>query len=426
MMTLLGRTLSVVAATPLQRITVKLAAVNMATYRLVFVSQSVFFVAFLAAFGASNARTSAVFTVTAMMHVVVTLAVGATAIKVSPKRIIFWGSFVFGLGAFASAFAPNLMILTVTFGIVIATGTTMIGLVPTASLISKEFAHGRGLVIGMAFFVAALVSFLGVPLLQWINDTASWRVSLMLLGGVVILIVPLTIRTLDRREFDANAHAQVRPSAPGVLVPAAPLPKRAALRQWLADPAFRWLALAHSQIGIAIGAVLVPLVAHLADRGLTAAQGSLALATTVLFTAVGALGGGRFSDRVGRELAYSFANAFRLVGLAALFLIDAERWWLLIVFVVAYGIGWGSTGPVEIAIASDIYAGHRIGPRLGVLEAVTSGSYALAVFVVSFLRDLTGTYDLALLIAGVAGVLTTLAYWVAGPRHYVDGVKRSL
>lgn len=408
----------------MQHATVRLAAVNMAIYRLVFVSQSVFFVAFLAAFGASNAATSAVFTVMAFVHVAVTLAVGAIATRVNAMQIILWGSVVFALGALSSAAAPNLAVLTITFGVVIAAGSTMIGLVPTASLISREFSQGRGAVIGTAFFVAALVSFVGVPLVQFINDTASWRISVLLLGGVVAVVVPGVIRTLRRREFATHRRAQVRPSAPGVLVPGAAPPRRTVILRWLADPAFRWLLLAHSQVGIAIGALLVPLVAFLQTRGLSPAQGSFALAAMVLFTAVGALGGGRLSDRFGREIAYTLANVLRLTGLVALFFVAPDRGWLLVVFVVIYGTGWGSTGPVEIAIASDIYHGHRLGPRLGVLESVTSASYAVAVFVVSLLRDITGTYDLALAIAGAAGVITSIAYWIAGPRHYVDGVRR--
>lgn len=408
--------------TPLQRATANLATINMAMYRLTFVSQSVFFVAFLAAFGASNARTSTVFTLMAIMHVVFTLAVGALCARVNAITIITWGSVVFAAGAFSSAVAPSLTVLTITFGVLIAAGSTMIGLVPTASLISSEFSHGRGQVFGAALFVAAIVSFVGVPLIQLTNQVASWRVSLMALGGVV-LVVPVTVRELQRRKFDTRSCAQVRPSGPGVLMGASSLPNRHTLRSWLADPPFRYLLLAHSQIGIAIGAVLVPLVANLTERGLTATQGSIALALVVLFTAVGALGGGRLSDWLGREIAYSVASMLRVVGLAALLFVESGRPWLLVMFVVAYGLGWGSTGPVEIAIVSDFYHHSRLAPRLGVLEAVTSGFYAMSIFVVSLLRDRTGTYDAGVAIAGLASVLTACAYWVAGPRHYAYGVR---
>lgn len=397
----------------------RLAATTMSVYRFMFVSQSVFFVAFLDAFGRSNAETAGVFTVASVVYVTGTVTVGLFAAKVGPLGVIEWGVMLLVVGLVASALSPGLPAIYVSFGVVVAIGTTMTGLVPTASLLSEHFHSRRGAAMGLAFFIAGLATFVLVPLVQAVNDRASWRWSLLGIAVLTAVAVLPAVRSLRRRSPQGvRAFAQSRPTAPGGVIPRlwrAPSPS--ALRAWLAEPAFGWLVVAHVNIGLSIGAVLVPLVAHLQDRGLPTSLGASALAMMVLVTAAGSLGGGRISDTAGRELTYTLASALRVAGIVALLFITLDRSWLLVPFVVLFGLGWGSSGPLEAAVASDLFPGRGLATRLGTLEAVTSASYGLAVFIVSLGRDRLGTYEPALWLSMVSAGLAAAAYWGAAPRR---------
>jgi MFS transporter, OFA family, oxalate/formate antiporter len=401
---------------------VALGAITMSVYRFMFVSQSVFFEAFTV-LGGTNAQTAGVFSVAAIAAVVGTVLVGLLAARHGSLRVIGYGAVLTTLGLVSSAISPSLAVLYVTYGLLVGFGTAMLGLVPTASLVSAH-VHGRhGTALGTAFFAAAVSTFVLVPLVQVVNDTIGWRWSLGGLGILTAAALWPAIAAVARRSrpVPAATSAEKSPAEDSVgtdfLMSHAPLPGRAAQRRWLFQPVFLWLAGAHIGIGLSVGGVLVPFITHLSDRGIAPVVGATALSATILVTALGSLGGGRLSDTLGREATYSLSGLLRILGIGVLVFISADMAWWLVVFVVLFGLGWGSSGPLEAAIAADLFPGRSLPVRLGVLEGLTGASYGVAVFLVNVGRDELGTYTPGLVMAGTAVAVACSAYWVAAPRR---------
>ena len=169
---------------------------------------------------------------------------------------------------------------------------------------------------------------------------------------------------------------------------------------------------------ISVYILSVHFVGFLVNAGLDKMVAASAFALIGIVSTVFRIIWGLVSDRIGREKAYSLAMFFFCVSFYCL--LSFERGgglWLVYLFVLLVGIGWGATAPMFMASAADLFHGRAIGKIYGVLEGTIGIGGAFGAWIGGYLFDKTGSYMWAFGVAVIAGVFSGILIWVAAPRN---------
>jgi len=95
------------------------------------------------------------------------------------------GSVIAAAGLCLSAFAPNVIFLYFSAGVLIGLGLGIIYL-PRLDCITQYFDKKRPLVTGIAICGSGIGTFIFAPLTDWLLTTFSWQTALLILGGICI------------------------------------------------------------------------------------------------------------------------------------------------------------------------------------------------------------------------------------------------
>jgi MFS family permease len=150
--------------------------------------------------------------------------------------------------------------------------------------------------------------------------------------------------------------------------------------------------------------VSVHLVPHATDIGVSATVSAAALGLTGGISIPGRIGGGALSDRLGwqRILALS---VFAMAG-AIVFLIYVRSVWMLYVFVLVYGLGYGARTSCQMGLLGNFFGMKPLGNLIGISAGVSQGVAAFSPFIAGFVFDRTGSYSIVFLIGGALLLIT--------------------
>ncbi len=156
-----------------------------------------------------------------------------------------------------------------------------------------------------------------------------------------------------------------------------------------------------------MGFVNAHFIAFTTDLGASAVQGAGALATVGIAGLAGGLGFGYFADRFGRRPLLSFAYGMRALGYGVLLMATSLP--LAILGIVIIGTSWTSVISLTGTVSSDEFGLRRLGTIYGTMFAVMPFGASLAVWLAGQIYDSTGSYDIAMWISLVLGLIAAMA-----------------
>jgi len=127
----------------------------------------------------------------------------------------------------------------------------------------------------------------------------------------------------------------------------------------------------------------------------------------------GNLLGGWLSDQLGRGWVFALGSIVAIAGIGALTVVRGPNDVPLLLLYTASGFGFGMRIAQLSAIPADVFAGPHLGSILGVVQAGGGLGGAVGPFVGGWLFDVTGSYRLAFMTAGVAIAGSAVAAWLA-------------
>ncbi|MDF1617141.1 L-lactate MFS transporter [Petrocella sp. FN5] len=110
--------------------------------------------------------------------------------RFSPKSMMSVGGLLVGIGWFASGFATNIYMLTLTYGIIIGIGVGIIYGVPI-SVVAKWFPSKKGLVVGLVLTGFGLSPFITAPAAKALIEGFGVLNAFKLLGLIFAIIIPM-------------------------------------------------------------------------------------------------------------------------------------------------------------------------------------------------------------------------------------------
>lgn len=349
-------------------------------------------------FGWSRGQVSLGFTLATLTAMLTMPLTGWLTDRLGARRPILFCTAIFGaLYASLVFLTPQLWHLYAVFLVLglVGPGTSA---VPHASLISRWFTERRGLALGVAMCGTALGGVIWPKATQELLDRFGWRNAYAISGAAVLLIaVPLMMMLLKDPPATARLSRQDSNNAQ-----ADGLTRGEALRGSLL-----WLLIfAFFVISMSIQACMIHLVPLLKDRGMT--PGNAALVASVMGAAgmAGRLGMGYLLDRLPAERVPSVA--FGLVA-AGIFVLFAGATGTAAYFAAALiGFGYGAESATIPYLVSRYFGLRSFGEIYSYLFITVPLGGALGPALMGVGFDRTGSYQLTLLLCGVATVIAAL------------------
>ena len=170
-------------------------------------------------------------------------------------------------------------------------------------------------------------------------------------------------------------------------------------RDAVRDPNFWLIAGAFSLTVMGLSAILLHQVPLLIDFGVSPAHAALALGATAGVGVVGKLGFGALLERVDQRRV--IVGCFLAQAAGLLLLPFARMPVLLVLYVVVYGYSMGGNATLQATVLGECFGRRHYGAIAGRMGPIIVLSQAVAVPLVGWLRDRTGSYLPAILVIEV-------------------------
>lgn len=328
----------------------------------------------------------------------------ALQLRFGLRRVTMASLVIISTGALLTTQMSRPWHLYLLWGVVVGAGSGCMATVFASTVASRWFVKHRGLVTGSLTAASASGQLVFLPVLAGLADNHGWRIVGTTIGLCAVSVVPLVFIFLRNSPADMNLGPYGAP--PEFEVPTSRAnPVRTAFRAlsearrdgifWLLWGSFFVCGLSTNGL---IGTHFLS-AAH--DHGLSAATAAGYLALIGGFDVIGTIASGWLTDRTDPARLLVAYYLFR--GISLMFLnqtLDMHGIGL-IGFMMMYGLDWVATVPPTVALCSQRFGTERGPVVYGWVFAGHQVGAAVAAWGAGYLRDTTGTYRPAFIIAGI-------------------------
>lgn len=402
--------------------------INIACSFGLWLSFSVFFVAILEEFGQGRGVTAGIFALGTFIFGLNSLFIGKIVDRVGPTRVLAAGSLLLALSFVLISQSTRLWHLYLFFGLFTATGSSALGWVPHAAILSAWFIKKRGTFLSLAYAGMGVGILLLSPLLQYMISLWGWRITYLLLAAFMVLIIfPLNLffqvdspeqkgaypdnTSPDQTNDRPKLRSSHQPEKPGTDMP------HWTLRAAMHSPQFWSLFMANLFIPLGIFPISTHQTAYLVDLGYSKLLAASIFGLLGVWSTVGRIVFGIISDRIGRLSAITLSFLSSILGVLILLLMQRETTPLAILYLYSFlfGLGFGARGPILAAIVADLFQGKNFAAIFGFITVGWGIGGALGPWFGGFVYDMQGSYTLAFLAAILCLVLSCGCFWIAIP-----------
>jgi predicted MFS family arabinose efflux permease len=297
-----------------------------------------------------------------------------------------------------------------TFG-VLGVGATALSPVGYSRAVSTWFHERRGLALGVVIGGGAVAGMVQAPIAQWTISVAGWRSAYVLIGAAIVLIgVPIAALTIREKPHERGSAAAVVTGTPLSL----------ALRSRI----YWTVVLVYFASSVAQNGAIVHLAALLTDRGVSAANGALALSAMGGGSLAGRLMTGWLLDRFFGGAVSSLLLALAATGTYLLTTADSFASGAIAAALIGFGMG----GEVDVTpyLLSRYFGLRAFSTLYGFSFAASALAGAAGPILLGRTFDATGSYEtllpkIALFILAVAPLMLTLPRYDL--RTHAQGVR---
>jgi MFS family permease len=393
-------------------------------------SFGVFYVAILKEYGWGRGETAGVFSLAMLIHALFGLVTGNLIDRFGPRTLFPLGATFLAVGLAAASCITTVWHLYFFFGVIMAMGINTLAVAPHVSRIPKWFMRGRGLVIGLVVAGIGVGTMVMAPVIQFMIDIVGWRSVFLILAAIVtVVVVPMTALFQRRSPEDVGQfpdgmvlHSGGTPAAQPQEFPqnnpSSYLSEQWTLRAALRTQTYWWMVLASFSMAFTGNMLVVHQAAYVVDAGYSPSHAALLVGLVGLLRSIGGILCGFLSDRVGRKIAYTLAGSSAFLGiLLFLFVRDTTSPWMLYAFVLFFGLGQGSLGPIHGATTGDLFPGNSLGRIMAIYTIGVGIGGAFGPYLGGYCYDHLGSYTVPFLLMLVSISLGVLGIWMAASRN---------
>jgi MFS family permease len=384
-----------------------LSVTETVSWGILYYAFAVFLVPMRRDLGFSAAELTGAFSVALLVSGAAGIAVGRYLDRHSPRALMTIGSAAGAALVFAWSQVHG---LAAFYAIWVAIGLVMAAVLyePAFTVLAKHFpapAQRRRAMTAMTL-VAALASFIFMPLAQALIDAHGWRTALialaLILATVTVPLHALVLRPAPPADHEAGAM-NARPSVgAGEALRSAPF--------WLLSGAFVLASLTSF-------AMAVHAIAFLLDRGHSPAIAAFAVGLVGISQIPRRLLFAPLAAHLPRPAAT--ASAFALIGLGVAVVVSLPATTAVVAGLVLLGMGNGMATLARATAIADLYGAGGYGTIAAVAGAMTTGARAVAPVAGALYAAALGYVALLWTLSALALIAAALAWQTehAAARH---------
>jgi MFS family permease len=388
----------------------------------------VFFRPMASEFGWSSTATSGAYSLRSVEGGLAAPIVGWAVDKYGPRIVVFIGGIIAGLGFVLMYTIDSLLGFYMIYGVLMSIGMSAILYVPAMTVVANWFVRRRSRALSLLAVGAGIGGFWCPPLVASLISHYGWRITAVIIGiAIWVIVLPLSL-ILKRRPEDVGLRPDDDPpednlpeetKSQAVLVPTmepATLPTEVdwTLGQAVASKTFWILAFAFFLSSLAHSMVTVHAINSLKDAGIPDVRASfLGVGLFVSLSIIGRLGFGWLGDYVDKR--YLFMVSYSLCGLGVLVLSQANNTASAVLYSAIFGIGFGGTIPLSAAIRGQYFGRAAFGKIQGFMAPIMMMGSMVGPLFAGVLYDLTGTYSLSFMITAMLQFLAAVTIFFARP-----------
>jgi OFA family oxalate/formate antiporter-like MFS transporter len=141
-----------------------------------------------------------------------------------------------------------------------------------------------------------------------------------------------------------------------------------------------------------MSAVMVHIVPYLESMKVSTTMAATAVTGVTLCSLIGRLGFGFLGDFVDKRYLIAIAFTLQAFGLFIFSLIDVDRIWFIVPFLLLYSPGYGGALPLRPGLQADFFGTRSYGTIAGLMASVGMMSGLFSPIVAGWLFDVTGSY----------------------------------
>ena len=239
------------------------------------------------------------------------------------------------------------------------------------------------------------------PISNWLISLYGWKLSNIIIGGVVLIIGISSAQFLrrDPAQMGLLPYGQTEEKQSKSPSGDSGLSLKEAAGTWQ----FLVTAIVFACIGYCTFTIIIHLVPHITDVGISAATAANVLAVEGGMQSIGGIIFGMVADRIGN----------RNVIIISLILVTAGLFWLVSItsvlmfylFAIVYSFGIGGGIAMESTITAELFGLKAHGVLLGVISFVFTIGASIGPVITGYLFDLTGEYKIAFLVCAATGIV---------------------
>ena len=310
-------------------------------------------------------------------------AAGWIVDRFGPRRLMMAGILMAG-GALIGLGATSLAGAFYLFYFFNALGYVCGGPLPCQVLVSRWFDKTRGKVMGIAYLGIGVGGAI-VPLLTaWMTAHVGWRMSLQLLGALIVLIALPLAYFVRENPGDDPGGAPLKPSRN----------ENASISAILRTPAFYLLAIGSMCSIAAVGGTNQHLKLFLSlDRGYSQADAAAIISLVLTISIVGRLLMGWLADRMPRKHVMLLIYVLVAAAIPLLMARAAPGAASMYAFAAVFGLGLGGEYLIIPLMAGELFGIGVLGRVMGIVLTADGVAEATAPMLIGYMRDRTGSYN---------------------------------
>ena len=372
-----------------------------------FYSYGVFFPALEKDFGGSRFAISTGLAIMSIAMAILSPFLGRAIDQWSIRNIMLVGSVCMSLGFFAASQITALWQLYILLATLMGGGASLVGQLPSTTLVFRWFTKRRGIALGVATMGVSMSGVVMAPVTTMLIDSIGWRSTFILFGALSALIItPLVALVIVNKPEDLGLHPDGVSDEEALAleggIPGGPSNSSGAGSDSLPD-----FSVAHTlrntnfwaivfTFGLnffAMGAVLTHMIPHAKDLGITAIHAAYVLTSCAGAGVLGKVVFGYIADLMNTRLALFLCMLFQFSG--TLLLLFATSLPMLLVVGAIFGFGMGGVVVVMGSLIAENFSMASFGRVMGLMSPCMLPIQIMGVPFAGLVYDLTGEYDLA-------------------------------
>ncbi len=385
-------------------------------------------------FGWSRTQLTGAFSLTQLEGSIVGPFIGYFIDRLGPRRMIFMGLVVTGLGFILFSRTVNLPMFYLAYTLIMM-GTAAGTWLPLMAVINKWFSRRRGTAMAVAGEGEFLGGLMVVPMLAWAVTPGhlGWSATALWIGVLFAAVAWPISRAVRTSPEDYGQYTDGDPppnlqeaqtaaeDTPGKGTRTVDQPDFTA-RQAIHTHTFWLMTFGHALSSMLFATLTVHLIPLLHDQGLSLQTAAYMWSVMMLTGAVFQLIGGYVGDRTPTNVAIFYFAALQAAGFLLVAFVHSVP--MAVLAAVLYGAGFGGRVPLTTAIRGEYFGRRAFATISGISMAPQNGLMLAAPLFAAVMFDTRGDYTLAFLILGVLGAMSGVLFLLAKKPELAPSAQR--